>query len=342
MFERKNVKTKLDVRRVIWAICAVFVIALIPSQAVSQKCQVPNADKRHSVETYVIARYHMPSVSDVILSDNKQANEACFWLFKYETSNPKREVTVYLSPDGNYITPTLYDIRTDPSAEEIAAREQNKKMLLAGNSPELGREDVPVTIVEFSDFQCPFCKRMADTLRKDFLPGEEDRVRFIFKHEPLPMHPWAMAAAELAECVTLQKPNEFWKVHDFLFENQAHLTADNVKEKVVKFVATNVSIDQTQYQFCVDNDLAMGRVKKDMELGQKLGVRGTPAIFINGTFYSGFKDAAQLRSLVSTALKGDLPIAVLSSNRSASDVPPARNICTPPSQSTPGFKETLR
>jgi protein-disulfide isomerase len=341
-FDRRTVKVNPGVKSIVWAFALVCVTTLILPLAVAQKCQVPSAGTRHSVETYVIARYRLPSAADVILTDNKQANEACFWLFKYETSNPKREVTVYLSPDANYITPTLYDIRTDPLAEEAAAREQNIKSLLSGTSPELGRKDAPVTIVEFSDFQCPFCKRMADTLRKDFLPGKGDQVRFVFKNDPLPMHQWAMAAAELSECVTLQKPSEFWKVHDFVFENQTQFTAENVKEKIVQFVATNVAIDQAQYQFCVDNDLAMGPVKKDIEIGQKLGAKGTPAIFINGMLYSGFKDAAQLRALLSAAQKGDANLAAFSSNRSSSDVQPGRNACSPPNQPGGGFKEAQR
>lgn len=304
--------------------------AIMPAGA--QKCPMPDAAKRQQVEAYVISLYRLLSAADIKLTDSKQANEACFWQFNYDVSNPNREVTVYLSPDGNYLTPTLYDIRTDPFAEEAAAREQNVKSLLAGTFPELGDKNAPITIVEFADFQCPYCKRMADTLRKDFLPSEGNHVRFVFRNYPLPMHPWAMTAAEMAKCVTLQKPSEFWKVHDFLFENQSQLTADNIKDKLTQFIAANVAIDQGQYRSCVDNDLAMGPVKKETDLGQKLGVRGTPAIFINGAFYSGFKDAPQLRALIEGAQKGDFHVASLPENSTAGENSARRSACPPKAQ----------
>jgi protein-disulfide isomerase len=306
------------------------IAAMTPAGA--QKCPTPDAAKRQQVETYVIARYRLLSAADIKLTDSKQANEICFWQFNYEFSNPKREVAVYLSPDGNYLTPTLYDIRTEPFAEEAAAREQNVKSLLVGTFPELGDKNAPIMIVEFADFQCPYCKRMADTLRKDLLPSEGNNVRFVFRNYPLPMHPWAMAAAEMAECVALQKPSEFWKVHDFLFENQSQLTADNIKDKLTQFIAANVAIDQGQYWSCVDNDLAMGPVKKEMDLGQKLGVRGTPSIFINGAFYSGFKDAPQLRALIEGAQKGDFHAASLPENSAANDNSARRAACPPKAQ----------
>ena len=315
-----------------WIAYAVLSIAFIAPQLAAETCQTPSAAKRAQVESYVIARYEL-SLPDVVLLESKAANDACFWLFHYEASNPKKqEISVYLSPDGNYLLPTLFDLSVDPQAEKKALRESNQKALLEGIWPEVGQENAPVTIVEFADFECPYCKRMADTLRKDLLPSEGNNVRFVFRNYPLPMHPWAMAAAEMAECVTLQKPGEFWKVHGFIFENQSQLNADNVKDKITQFVVANVAIDQGQYRSCVDNDLAMGPVKKEVDLGQRLGVRGTPAIFINGVFYSGFKDAPQLRALIEGARKGDYHTASLSENFATGDNSARRAACAPKAQ----------
>jgi len=311
-------------------------IALMLPCAGAQQCAAPNQDKRIQVEKYVIARYKLSSPADVILTETKQASDACFWLLKFESSSPKREIAVYLSPDGNYLTPDLYDMRVDPLVEEKLAREQNVKSLLAGVAPELGRKDAPVTIAVFSDFQCPYCKRFAEMLEKDYLPSEADHVHLVFKNNPLPMHSWAMPAAEMAECVTLQKPGEFWKVHDFIFQNQAQITEANLRDKVMQFVAANVAIDQAQYQFCIDNDMAMGPVKKDMDLGRKLGVRGTPSIFINGAFYSGVRDAMQFRALVNeVAAGGEKSVLPITENARVDSVSSGRNACVgePPAQS---------
>ena len=308
---------------------------MLPS-ANAQQCAAPSQDKRLQVEKYVIARYKLPSAADMILTESKQASDACFWLLRFELSSPKREIAVYLSPDGNYLTPNLYDMRIDPQIEENQEREQNVKNLLAGVAPEQGRKNAPVTVAVFSDFQCPYCKRFAEMLENSYLPSDGDHIRLLFKNYPLPLHSWSMSAAEMAECVTLQKPGEFWKVHDFLFQNQAQITEANLKDKVIQFVAANIAIDQAQYQFCVDNDLAMGPVKKDMDLGRKLGVRGTPSIFINGIYYSGVKDAAQLRALVNevAAGRGNSALTIFENAR-MNGVPSERNACggEPPAQS---------
>jgi protein-disulfide isomerase len=290
----------------------------------AQNCKAPTTEKRVAVEGYVIKRFNVASQADLILVENKQANDGCFWKMQYEVTSSKREITLYLSPDGNYLLPALYDIRLDPLLEEKARREQIEKDLLAGDAPAIGPEKAPVTIVEFADFQCPYCKRMADTLEHDFLPSETQNVRLVYKSFPLPMHNWAMAAAKMAECAALQKPAEFWKVHDYLFEHQKELTADNLREDLSTFVAASTGIDKTQFQSCVDKDLALGPVNQDVELGRRNGVHATPTIFINGVLFSGLKSADQLKSLVDDAMHGTLspnaapgPIAQAATSKAA-------------------------
>jgi len=291
-------------------VCAFgFVLAIIGAsdEGMAQNCKAPAAEKRVAVEAYVIKRFNISSPADIILMESKQANDACFWRMQYEVTSSKREITLYLSPDGNYLLPTLYDIRVDPLLEEKARREQIEKDLLAGDAPAIGPEKAPVTIVEFADFQCPYCKRMADTLEHDFLPSETQNVRLVYKSFPMPMHNWAMAAAKMAECAALQKPSEFWKVHDYLFEHQKELTADNLRENLTAFVAASTGLDKPQFESCLNKDLALGPVNQDVELGRTNGVHATPTIFINGALFSGLKSADQLKSLVDAAMNGTLP-----------------------------------
>jgi protein-disulfide isomerase len=285
---------------------ALFVL-LAASSSAAQKCIPPTAEKRMQVENYVLAKYKLGSAADLVLTGDLVSNDACYWTFHYQPANGNRPITVSLSPEGNYLMPMVFDLRVDPQVEEKAARARIEKDLLAGTAPELGAKDSAVTLVEFADFECPYCKRMADVMRKDILAAPDSRVRFVFRQFPLPLHPWAMQAAKMAECVTLQKPDRFWKVHDFLFDNQSQLTAENLKEKVYGFVAGDADIDQTQYRFCVDNELALGLVNRDIDLGKKLGVQGTPALFINGSFFPGFKDAAQLRAILEQIAAGKEP-----------------------------------
>lgn len=289
--------------RAFWLLLA---IVCTSSVSLAQNCKTPSVEKRAEVKTYVIKRFNITSAADLILIENKQTNDNCFWKFQYEVSSSKREIILYLSPDGNFLLPMLYDIRVDPLLEEKARREQVAKDLLAGDAPAIGPEKAPVTIVEFADFQCPYCKSMANTLEHEFLPAEAQKVRLVYKSFPLPMHPWAMAAAKMAECVALQNPSTFWKVHDYLFEHQKEFTADNLQENLTTFVAANTGIDKGQFQSCVDKDLALGPVNKDVELGRKNGVHATPTIFINGVLFSGLKSADQLKNLVDDAMHGTL------------------------------------
>lgn len=308
--------------------CVLSIILCATAVGQTQNCKMPTSEKRVAVEAYVMKRFNIASPADLILVENKQANDGCFWKLRYEASPSQKEITLYLSPDGNYLLPTLYDIRVDPLLEEKAQREEIAKALVAGDPPAIGDEKAPVTIVEFADFECPYCKRMADTLEHDFLPAEAKNVRLVYKSFPLPMHPWAMAAAKMAECAALQKPSEFWKVHDYLFAHQKELTAGNLRENLTAFVAADAGLDKTQFESCVERDLALGPVNKDVELGRKNGVHATPTIFINGVLFAGLKSADQLRSLVDDAMHGTLsPNAAPAPTAQAATAKSAQPLC---------------
>jgi protein-disulfide isomerase len=300
------------------ALWASLIVGVTPGLAHAQICKPPSAVKRSEVETYILKRFNITSPADLILVEDKQENDACFWKLSYEAPS-KRTITLYLSPDGHYLLPTLYDVRVDPLIEQKAVREHVAKSLLADDGPSIGPEQARITIVEFSDFQCPYCKRMADTLEHDFLSTETQNVRFVYKNFPLPMHPWAMSAAKIAECVALQKPEEFLKVHDYLFEHQKDLTPDNLQDTLTTFVVTNTDVDKTQFKLCVQKDLSYGPVNKDIELGRKNGVSGTPTIFINGVPYVGLKTADQLRALVEEVIGGTSQPSVSATVRSQAE-----------------------
>lgn len=290
-----------------WGWSFACALSVLISSAYGEECHAPSPQKRAEVASYVLKRFHVASQADLVLTENAQANDDCFWKLRYETASPKREITLYLSPDGQYVTPTLFDLKVDPLAEERAQAERLRKTLTAGDPPSVGPADAPVTIVEFSDFECPFCKRMADVLEKQVLPAQGKSVRIVFRNFPLPMHPWAKTAAQITECAAMQKPAAFWKLHDYLFANQQTLSKDNIHDQAVAFVESNTDIDKAQFESCVDRDMAAGPVAQDVDMGQKNGVRATPTIFINGTRYEGAKDAAQLSSLIQQAMAENAP-----------------------------------
>jgi len=167
--------------------------------------------------------------------------------------------------------------------------------------PSRGPADAKVTIVEYSDFQCPFCSRGYATIEKQVLTSYGDKVRFYYKHYPLPFHPWAEAGAVAAECAKQQKPEAFWKLYSSLFENQGQITADNLKEKATGYLA-GTGIDMAKWNDCFDNKKSLPQVKAQMQEGSSVGVRGTPGFIINGRLVSGAQPFESFKNVIDDEL----------------------------------------
>jgi protein-disulfide isomerase len=148
-----------------------------------------------------------------------------------------------------------------------------------GNAPVKGAKDALVTIVQFSDFQCPFCTRVEPTMDK-ILEEYKGKVRVVWRDYPLDFHDNAMPAAIVARVAKAE--NKFWPMHKKLFDNQQALDRASLER-----YAAEVGLNVGKVKAALDNKTHEADIKADMEAGQKLGVRGTPAFFINGTFLSG-------------------------------------------------------
>jgi protein-disulfide isomerase len=143
-----------------------------------------------------------------------------------------------------------------------------------GDDPSKGPATAPVTIVEFSDFQCPYCSRVVPTLKK-LEERYKDKIRIVFRDLPLTIHAQAPKAAEAATCAHEQ--GKFWAMHDKLFENQATLDVENLKKK-----ATELGLDMAAFNQCLDSGKHTAEWQKDAKDAEKYGVSSTPAFFING------------------------------------------------------------
>jgi protein-disulfide isomerase len=146
-------------------------------------------------------------------------------------------------------------------------------------APTKGPEAAPVTIVEFSEFQCPFCARFAPTL-KQIEETYQDRVRIVWKHLPLAIHKDAVGAALAAEAA--RKQGKFWEYHDRLFENQNRLGPDDLKQH-----AKDLQLDLKRFEADMLNADEKKRIDADVAEAGTLGIAGTPGIFINGRFIAG-------------------------------------------------------
>ncbi len=161
-------------------------------------------------------------------------------------------------------------------------------------SPFLGRADAPVEIVEFSDFQCPYCARVKP-MTEEILRQYPDQVKVVFKNFPLSSHEHAKPAALAA--MAAQNQGKFWEFHDELFAAQRELSRDKIMA-----IARDLDLDMNQFQRDIRSRELSRRLQKDMQDGQQAGVRGTPTIFVNGMLLEQ-RNAETLRGMVEDALK---------------------------------------
>jgi protein-disulfide isomerase len=165
--------------------------------------------------------------------------------------------------------------------------------------PSRGPGDAPVTIVEFTDYECPFCRRHATEILPAALARYGDSVRYVVRNFQLAaLHPLAIAAAEAAECAYRQ--GRFWEYHDALLRETGPLS-----EARIRAPAAAVGLDLTSFEQCRKAEDTRDAVARDLLDGWELGVAGTPTLFVNGRRLRGVKSAEELERYIALALKGD-------------------------------------
>ena len=169
-----------------------------------------------------------------------------------------------------------------------------------GDAPQLGSPDAKVTIVEWSDFQCPFCSRAVDTLREIEKNYGAD-VRLVFKQNPLPMHPDAPYAAKAS--IAAHRQGKFWEMHDKLFEAAASRQPDALKQDKVDAMARDLGLDTERYQRDVSSPETAQVIRDDQAQAAKLGAGGTPHFFINGARVSGAMPYDSFKVVIDAQLK---------------------------------------
>jgi len=170
------------------------------------------------------------------------------------------------------------------------------RVSIAATGPSRGPAGAPVTIVEFSDYQCPYCQRQEEAL-KQILARYPSQVRLVVMDFPLDMHPDARRAARAAVCADLQ--GHFWEMHDRLFANQGALAEDDLEQS-----ARQIGLDEKRFKTCLSSPAAEERVAENQRAGEEAGVDGTPSLFLNGRpFSSGAVSFGELQATVEEELK---------------------------------------
>jgi protein-disulfide isomerase len=267
-------------------------------------CPAVSAEKQSALVDYVRKQYKIDSGTDLRMVKTDPVEGGCYQALTFEGKGAVKtwQLTLFLSPDQRFLTGELFDTTADPVEVERRKSAELMAGLVPNKGSSKGPEGAAVTIVEFSDFECPFCRKLAD-IEKQLTPEEKTDVRIVFHHMPLQSHPWARTAAEGAACAQLQNSDAFWSIHDQLFDQQASITRENVHKTLLDFAKHAKSLDLAEFQNCVDNQMSLGLVLRDLNLASANDISGTPTLFINGQRIQGIKDTAELRQLITEAKK---------------------------------------
>jgi len=161
--------------------------------------------------------------------------------------------------------------------------------------PSIGPENAPVTIIEFSDYQCPYCQQWDQQVYQKLMASYPGKIRFVYRDNPLPMHPQAEPAAEAAECAGDQ--SAYWKYHDALFSGQYSLGRDAYMQ-----YALDLGLDTKAFAACLDNHTFQGEVEADASDAAKAGISSTPTFVVNGRLLVGALPFADFKKVIDEEL----------------------------------------
>lgn len=251
-----------------------------------------------AAEQFVRMLFDVPVILRVEIKDLKPDGPPGFLHGKLEIGSAGRvqSFTVHLSSDGRWlILDRLYDMTKDPFAE-------TRERIDLKDVPSRGNRASPVTVVEYSDFQCPFCSVAYRSIYQRLMADYGDRIRFVYKNYPLTeIHPWAQPAAIAAACAYRLGSQPFWKLHDYLFERQKEISPANLSEMVLNF-AHEQKWDVEKFRGCTEKRETEAAVNAERAEGDGVGVSGTPAFLINGRLISGVGDYSRIKRLIDSQL----------------------------------------
>ena len=268
--------------------------------------QSPPSDIDRAVERQVRAHYSLPPDVKVLIGPLRTSDFANYdtVTITFASAHKKQEFEFLLSRDHKtLVRMTKLDLTQDPYVATM-------KKIDVGGRPTRGNKDAKVTVVNYDDFECPFCSRMHETLFPGLFKEYGDRVLFIYKDYPLEeIHPWAVHAAVNANCLGAQNGDAYWDYADYLHANQQSVSSEKGHDgqnaeldKLATLQAQKHNLDVPKLQACLKAQDEKA-VRASMREGEGLGVDATPAMFVNGQKLDGAVPADEIRLALDGALK---------------------------------------
>jgi len=247
-----------------------------PATAAKPTAAANQSPLQKTIEAYVRNLYAFGPDVEVTVSEPKDAGMAGLLetTVSVKVSGNNEDAKFYVSKDGKYLVRgEVSDLTKDPLAA-------NRALMDLTNAPSMGDPKSAVTLVEFSDFECPVCRSLHDIMRG--IMQNYPQVRVVFKDYPIEvLHPWARTAAIAGRCAYMQDPAAFWKMYDLIYDNQDIISAANAWMKMSEF-AGQAGLNADTFRACMAGPDAGAAVDASRANGQKLDVNSTPTIFVNG------------------------------------------------------------
>jgi len=275
----------------------VWLAALLAIGCVQATAALADDAASQKIIDYYRRKQNVPPEVEITIADvtDSKIPGAKVATLKLSRGGQVQDTKILMSTDGKYVVfGELEDVSADPF-KAIAAK------ITTQGKPVRGPKDAKVTIVEYSDFQCPYCARAHQTMSEQVMKEYDGKVKLVYKNYPLPFNPWAEPAAVAAACAFDQDPDAFWKLYDYFFINQQQLNPQNVKEKATEALK-GTKVNMEKWNDCVDNKKTLERIKADMAEGQAVGVSGTPAFIINGRKISGAQPFQNFKAVIDDEL----------------------------------------
>lgn len=273
----------------------VLLLAQMPL-ACAQQTQTAPATSDAQIGEFVRKSFNVPPSVTIAVKDSNKSDVNGLRQITIELSsqNGTQSQDAWITADNHLLVGRLLDLSVDPYKKNI-------EKIKLDDSPAIGPADAKVTIVEYSDFQCPYCGAAYKTVDQ-LLQEYQGKVRLVYKHLPLSIHNWAEDAAVDSACVYQQKPDAFWKVYNYLFANQGSITKETLTDKVV--LATKDSgLNAEDLKKCISSRSALSVVQANMAEAGNLGLSSTPSFIINGRPVVGAQPLEQFKQVIDDALK---------------------------------------
>jgi protein-disulfide isomerase len=253
---------------------------------------------REKITSFIRERFSIPASVKITMTDLRETAYPDFYVttVTVDDGKLKRTQPFFVSRNMRYMVEgSVFNLGGDPRADIV-------RLISLQDQATQGPASAPVTLVEYSDLECPVCARMQEELENEIVPKYGDKLRVVFKEFPLvAIHDWALTASIAAQCIYQIDPSKYVDFRTTVYKNQTAVTAENARDELLHFAA-DVGVDNLKLAACMDAKASLPRVEANIEEANALGVDQTPTIFINGRAVVGAKPAAEIEKVIDEAM----------------------------------------